>query len=59
MESWFLDGKKSNSAEMLLVNFLAHSLQHRHTISKDKNFEKNRFFSPNPLKIRFLGYFSM
>ena len=26
MESWFLDGKKSNSAKMVLVNFLAHSL---------------------------------
>ena len=27
MESWFLDGKKSNSAKMVLINFLAHSLQ--------------------------------
>ena len=26
MESWFLDGKKPNSAEMVLINFLAHSL---------------------------------
>ena len=27
MESWFLDGKNPNSAEMELINFLAHSLQ--------------------------------
>ena len=27
MESWFLDGKTPNSAEMVLINFLAHSLQ--------------------------------
>ena len=27
MESWFLDGKKSNSAKMVLINLLAHSLQ--------------------------------
>ena len=27
MESWFLDGKKSNSAKMVLINFLPHSLQ--------------------------------
>ena len=27
MESWFLDGKKSNSAKMVLINFLTHSLQ--------------------------------
>ena len=27
MESWFLDGKKSNSSKMVLINFLAHSLQ--------------------------------
>ena len=26
MESWFLDGKMPNSAEMVLINFLAHSL---------------------------------
>ena len=26
MESWFLDGKTPNSAEMVLINFLAHSL---------------------------------
>ena len=27
MESWFLDGKTPNSAKMVLINFLAHSLQ--------------------------------
>ena len=27
MESWFLDGKKSNSSKMVLINLLAHSLQ--------------------------------
>ena len=27
MESWFLDGKKSNSSKMVLINFLAHSPQ--------------------------------
>ena len=27
MESWFLDGKTNNSAKMVLINFLAHSLQ--------------------------------
>ena len=26
MESWFLDGKTPNSVEMVLINFLAHSL---------------------------------
>ena len=26
MESWFLDGNTPNSAEMVLINFLAHSL---------------------------------
>ena len=26
MESWFLDGKTPNSAEIVLINFLAHSL---------------------------------
>ena len=27
MESWFLDGKTPFSAKMVLINFLAHSLQ--------------------------------
>ena len=27
MESWFLDGKTPNSSKMVLINFLAHSLQ--------------------------------
>ena len=27
MESWFLDGETPNSAKMVLINFLAHSLQ--------------------------------
>ena len=27
MESWFLDGKTPNSAEMVSINFLAHRLQ--------------------------------
>ena len=27
MESWFLEGKTPNSAKMVLINFLAHSLQ--------------------------------
>ena len=27
MESWFLDGKTTDSAKMVLINFLAHSLQ--------------------------------
>ena len=39
MESWFLDGKKPNSAKMVLINFLAHSLQ----ISKIRG--KTAFFS--------------
>ena len=39
MESWFLDGKKSNSAKMVLINFLAHSLQ----IAKIRR--KTTFFS--------------
>ena len=42
MESWILDGKKSNSAKMVLINFLAHSLQ------IVKNSGKTRFFLQNP-----------
>ena len=45
MESWFLDGKKSNSAEMVLINFLAHSLHNRHTIVRAKIQRKTAFFS--------------
>ena len=37
MDSWFLDGKKSTSAKMELVNFLAHSLH----IAIPTVFEKN------------------
>ena len=39
MESWFLDGKKSNSAKMILINFWGHSLQ----IAKIRG--KTAFFS--------------
>ena len=45
MESWFLDGKKSNSAKMVFINFLAHSLQNRHTIVRAKIWGKASFFS--------------
>ena len=45
MESWFLDGKKSNSAKMVLIKFLAHSLPHRHTIVRAKIQRKTTFFS--------------
>ena len=41
MESWFLDGKTPNSAEMVLINFLAHILQ----IARAKIRRKNTFFS--------------
>ena len=43
MESWFLDGKKSNSAKMLLINFLAHSLQI--ALLRAKIRRKTAFFS--------------
>ena len=59
MQSWFLGGKKSNSAKMVLINFLAHSLHIAILYSKGKNLEKNRFFSPNPIKLRLLEYFGM
>ena len=39
-----LDGKKSNSAKMVLINFLTHSL-HIAILCKGKNSEKNSFFS--------------
>ena len=45
MESWFLDGKKSNSAKMVLINFLAHSLQSPYYIVRAKICRKNAFFS--------------
>ena len=45
MESWFLDGKMPNSAKMVLINFLAHSLQIVMLYSKGKNSGKNAFFS--------------
>ena len=38
MESWFLDGKTPNSAEMVLINFLAHSL---HIAEKPLFFSKS------------------
>ena len=53
MESWFLDGEKSNSAKMVLINFLAHSLQ------KGQKLVENPLFSPNPIKMRLLGYFGI
>ena len=40
---FFLDEKKSNSAKMVLINFLAHSLTSPY-YSKGKNSVKNRFF---------------
>ena len=41
MESWFLDGKTSILAEMVLINFFAHS----HTIVRVKIRGKTAFFS--------------
>ena len=32
---------------------------HRHTIVRAKILGKNTFFSPNPIKMRLLGYFGM
>ena len=42
MESWFLDGKKSNSSKMVWINFLAHSLQIAILL---KTWGKTAFFS--------------
>ena len=42
MESRFLDGKKSNSAKMVLINFLTHSLQ---IVILLKTRGKDAFFS--------------
>ena len=42
MESWFLDGKTPNSAKMVLISFLAHSLQIGY--SKGKKSGKKHFF---------------
>ena len=44
MESWFLDGKTPNSAEMVLINFLAHSL-HITILVRAKIRRKTPFFS--------------
>ena len=44
MESWFLDGKTPNLAKMVLINFLAHSLQIA-ILVREKIREKNAFFS--------------
>ena len=43
MESWFLDGKKLNSAKMVLINFLSHIL--KIAIVRVKIRRKNAFFS--------------
>ena len=59
MESWFLDGKKSNSAKMVLINILGNSPPDRHTIVRAKIRGKNPFFSLNPIKMRLLGYLGM
>ena len=45
MESCLLDGKKPNAAKMVLINFLAHSLQIAILYSKGKNFGKKSLFS--------------
>ena len=45
MESWFLDGKTPNSAEMVFIKFLSHSLQIVILYSKGKNRGKTAFFS--------------
>ena len=42
MESWFLDGKTPNTAKMVLINFLAHSLQ---IVVRAKIRGKTAFFS--------------
>ena len=44
MESCFLDGKKSNSAKMVLINLLAHSLQIAILIVRAKIRGKPSFF---------------
>ena len=55
MESWFLDGKKSNSAKMVLINFLAHSLQIVHTIVRAKIQGKTAFFSKSHKNVGYQG----
>ena len=45
MESWFLDGKTPNSAEMVLVQFFGPYPTDRHTIVRAKIRRKNIFFS--------------
>ena len=45
MESWFLDGKTPNSAKMVLINFLAHSLQIALLQEGQKFGENPLFFS--------------
>ena len=55
MESCFLDGKKSNSAKMVVTNFLAHSVL---TIVRAKIRGKS-IFSPNPIKKLLLRYLGM
>ena len=52
MESWFLDGKRLNLAEMVLINFWAHSLPNRHTIERPKIRRKSAFFCHKNAVIR-------
>ena len=47
MESWFLDRKRLNSAEMVLINFWAIASKSPY-YSKAKNLEKIRFFLQIP-----------
>ena len=56
MESWFIDGKTPNSAKMVLISFLAHSLQI--VIVRAKNRGKTAFFSKSHKNavIRVLGH---
>ena len=45
MESWFLDGKSLNSAEMVFINFLSHSLHIAILLVRAKIRRKSAFFS--------------
>ena len=58
MYFFFLDGKKPNSAKMVLINFLVHSRQIA-ILYQGQKFAEKTFISVNPIKKRLLGYFGV
>ena len=57
-ESCLLDGKKTNIAKVVYINFLAVSMKIA-MLQPVRKFSEKRLFSLNPIKIPLLGYFCM